>query len=192
MKIPDFLEEHNQGAEKVFGDHAQQMSDSLLYAKLPPKWKRSVNMARLENDSYDKIVAQLKREFELNALEDSDDLPIASMTSSTPKSRTPLSTGQATDNACNYCKEKGHMVKDCKKLKKKKERTPKKANRLRRKSNPECGSCGKTKITPKNDFGEAPVRFSSINLPGLKIHWITIRTRNYKNRNITQPRLAPS
>ena len=37
MKLPDFLEELNQGAEKAFGDHAQKMIDSLLYAKLPPK-----------------------------------------------------------------------------------------------------------------------------------------------------------
>ena len=49
MKLPDFLEELNQGAEKVFGEHAQAMIDSLLYAKLPPKLKRSVNMSRLEN-----------------------------------------------------------------------------------------------------------------------------------------------
>ena len=75
MKLPDFLEELNQGAEKAFGDHAQKMIDSLLYAKLPPKLKRSVNMARLENGSYDEIVAHLERELELNALEESDDLP---------------------------------------------------------------------------------------------------------------------
>ena len=30
MKLPDFLEELNQGAEKAFGDHAQKMIDSLL------------------------------------------------------------------------------------------------------------------------------------------------------------------
>ena len=49
MKLPDFLEELNQGAEKAFGENAKSMIDSLLYAKLPPKLKRSVNMARLEN-----------------------------------------------------------------------------------------------------------------------------------------------
>ena len=49
MKLPDFLEELNQGAEKAFAEHAQAMIDSLLYAKLPPKLKRSINMARLEN-----------------------------------------------------------------------------------------------------------------------------------------------
>ena len=120
MKLPDFLEELNQGAEKAFDDHAQKMIDSLLYAKLPPKLKRSVNMARLENGSYDEIVAHLERELELNALEESDDLPMATMTSASTKPKTPLSTGQMSDITCNYCKEKGHMVKDCEKLKKKK------------------------------------------------------------------------
>ena len=49
MKLPDFLEELNRGPEKAFGEHAQEMIDSLLYAKLPTKLIRSVNMARLEN-----------------------------------------------------------------------------------------------------------------------------------------------
>ena len=143
MKLPDFLEELNQGAEKAFGDHAQKMIDSLLYAKLPPKLKRSVNMARLENGSYDEIVAHLERELELNALEESDDLPMATMTSSSTKPKTPLSTGQMSDITCNYCKEKGHMVKDCEKLKKKKEKDAQQGKSTQKKTYPECGTCGK-------------------------------------------------
>ena len=143
MKLPDFLEELNQGAEKAFGDNAQKMIDSLLYAKLPPKLKRSVNMARLENGSNDEIVAHLERELELNALEESDDLPMATMTSSTTKPKTPLSTGQLSDITCNYCKEKGHMVKDCEKLKKKKEKDAQQGKSTQKKTYPECGTCGK-------------------------------------------------
>ena len=149
MKLPDFLEELNQGAEKALSDHAQKMIDSLLYAKLPPKLKRSVNMARLENGSYDEIVAHLERELELNALEESDDLPMATMTSSSTKPKTPLSTGQLSDITCNYCKEKGHMVKDCEKLKKKKEKDAQQGKSTQKKTYPECGTCGK-----KNHPGE--------------------------------------
>ena len=143
MKLPDFLEKLNQGAEKAFGDNAQKMIDSLLYAKLPPKLKRSVNMARLENGSYDEIVAHLERELELNALEEPDDLPMATMTSSTTKPKTPLSTGQLSDITCNYCKEKGHMVKDREKLKKKKEKEAQQGKSTQKKTYPECGTCGK-------------------------------------------------
>ena len=43
MKLPDFLEELNQGAEKAFGENAKSMIDSLLYAKLPPKLKLNLS-----------------------------------------------------------------------------------------------------------------------------------------------------
>ena len=33
MKLPDFLEKLNQGAEKVFGENPKNMVDNLLYAK---------------------------------------------------------------------------------------------------------------------------------------------------------------
>ena len=114
MKLPDLLlEEINQGAEKAFVENAKSMIDSLLYAKLPPKLKRSVNMARLQNGTYEEIVAHLERELELYALEESDDLPIATMASSSGKTRNLLSTGIDTNknNQCSYC--------NCPKLKKK-------------------------------------------------------------------------
>ena len=62
-------------------------------------------MVRLENGSYDEIVATLERELELNALEP-DDLPMATMTSTTSKPKTPLSTEETPAITCIYCKEK--------------------------------------------------------------------------------------
>ena len=122
MKLFDFLEELNQCAEKAFGENAQHMIDSLLYAKLPPKLKRSVNMARLENGTYEEIVTHLERELELNGLEDSDDLPITTMSvSQTSGSKNLLSQGMETNLECHYCKKPGHLIKDCRKLKKKEE-----------------------------------------------------------------------
>ena len=111
MKLPDFLEELNQEAEKAFGENAQAMIDSLLYAKLPPKLKRSVNMARLENATYEEIVTHLERELELNGLEEGDDIPVPTM-STAPTATRPgtglLSSGIDPGITCNYCKKPGH------------------------------------------------------------------------------------
>ena len=145
MKLPDFLEELNQGAEKAFGENAKSMIDSLLYAKLPPKLKRSVNMARLENGTYEEIVAHLERELELNALEESDDLPMATMASASTSHNNLLSNGINTnkDAQCSYCKATGHYYKNCPKLKKKKEMEDKDGKKPQRPTYPPCDTYGK-------------------------------------------------
>ena len=80
------------------------------------------------------------------------------------------------------------MVKDCEKLKK---------GRTKRKTDSEENltlivESVARKLTLKNDVGKAPVRIASLNVLGVTIHLITIQTRKYKNRNITQHGLAPS
>ena len=146
MKLPDFLEELNQGAEKAFGENAKSMIDSFLYEKLPPKLKPSVNMARLENGTYEEIVAYLVRELEFNALEESDDLPMATMASASTSSNNLLSNGINTDKdaQCSYCKTTGHFYKSCPKLKKKKELEDKNGKKPQRPTYPECPTCKKT------------------------------------------------
>ena len=69
QKLPDFLEELQESAEKAFGDNAHQMIETLLYAKVPPHLKKSINQAYLENGNYEQIVKHLEREMELNGLE---------------------------------------------------------------------------------------------------------------------------
>ena len=69
QKLPDFLEELQESAEKAFGDNAHQMIENLLYAKMPPHLKKSINQAYLKNGTYDQIVKHLEREMELNGLE---------------------------------------------------------------------------------------------------------------------------
>ena len=146
MKLPDFLEELNQGAEKAFGENAQAMIDSLLYAKLPPKLKRSVNMARLENATYEEIVTHLERELELNGLEEGDDIPVPTM-STAPTATRPgtglLSAGIDPKITCNYCKKPGHIKDDCRKLKRKEEQR-RNEGQDNKKEYPKCPTCVKT------------------------------------------------
>ena len=157
MKLPDFLEELNQGAEKAFGENAKSMIDSLLYAKLPPKLKRSVNMAWLENGTYEEIVAHLERELELNALEESDDLPMATMASASTNQSNLLSNGINTnkDAQCSYCKATGHYYKSCPKLKKKKEMEEKDGKNHSVLLTHHVTHAGKRTTQPK-DVGKAP------------------------------------
>ena len=146
MKLPDFLEELNQGAEKAFGENAQAMIDSLLYAKLPPKLKRSVNMARLENATYEEIVTHLERELELNGLEEGDDIAVPTM--STAPTATRLGTGLLSSGidpniTCNYCKKPGHVKDDYRKLKRKEEQR-RNDGQDTKKEYPKCPTCDKT------------------------------------------------
>ena len=80
QKLPDFLEELQESAEKAFGENAHQMIENLLYAKMPPHLKKSINQAYLENGTYDQIVKHLEREMELNGLESDEALVKTQMT----------------------------------------------------------------------------------------------------------------
>ena len=106
--LPDFLEELNECAEKAFGDNAQHMIDSLLYAKLPPHLKRSLNLAYLENGTYDQIVTHLERELELSSLENDGELTTPTMTA-VPSNDNQQNTEQ-TKVVCHYCKRPGHVI----------------------------------------------------------------------------------
>ena len=146
MKLPDFLEELNQRAKKAFEENAKSMIDSLLYAKLPPKVKRSVNMARLENGTYEEIVAHLERELEFNAMEESDDLPISTMASASTSISNLLSNDIDTnkDSQWSYCKATGHFYIRCPKLKKKRKLEDKNGKKPQRPTYPGCPTCKKT------------------------------------------------
>ena len=111
--LPDFLEELNECAERAFGDNAQHMIDSLLYAKLPPHLKRSLNLAHLENGTYDQIVAHLERELKLSGLENDGELTIPTMTT-VPLNDNQQNTEQ-TKVVCHYCKKPGHVIRECRK-----------------------------------------------------------------------------
>ena len=111
--LPDFLEELNECAERESDDNAQHLIDSLLYAKLSPHLKRSLNLAYLEIGTYDQLVAHLERELELSGLENDGELTIPTMTAVPPNDNQ-----QNTEKAkivCYYCRKPGHVIRDCRK-----------------------------------------------------------------------------
>ena len=101
------------------------MIDSLLYAKLPPHLKRSLNLAYLENGTYDQLVTHLGRELELSGLENDGELTIPTMTAVPPNDnqqnteQTKIVCHQQnteqTKIVCHYCKKPGHVIRDCRK-----------------------------------------------------------------------------
>ena len=133
QKLPDFLEELQESAEKAFGDNAQQMIENLLYAKMPPHLKKSINQAYLENGTYDQIVKHLEREMELNGLEADEPSVKTQMIVTKKEQKEEKSTKKQSENSktqtpktvpnktikndqCRYCKETGHMMANCPKL----------------------------------------------------------------------------
>ena len=109
--FPDFLEELNECAETAFGHNAQHMRDSLLYAKLPPHFKRSLSLAYLENGTYDQIVAHLEIELGLSGLENDGELTIPTMTAAPPNDN--QQNTEQTKIVCHYCKKPGHVIRGC-------------------------------------------------------------------------------
>ena len=79
------------------------MIDSLLYAKLPPHLKRSLNLVYLENGTYGQIVAHLKRELELSGLDNDGEMTIPTMTAAPPNDN--QQNIEQTIVLCHYCKK---------------------------------------------------------------------------------------
>ena len=150
--LPDFLEELNECAERAFGDSAQHMIDSLLYAKLPPNLKRSLNLAYLENVTYDQIVAHLERELELSGLENDGELTIRTTTAVPPNDN--QQNTEQTKVVCHYCKKPGHVIRDCRKrMRKEQEQRNDPSNQNIKpptsKSFPPCPHCQRTNHPPE-------------------------------------------
>ena len=75
--------------------------------------KRSPNLAYLENGTYDQIVADLERELELSGSKNDGELTIPTMTAVPPNDNQPIT--EQTKIVCLYCKNPGHVIRDCRK-----------------------------------------------------------------------------
>ena len=142
-------------------------------------------MARLEKGSYDEIVAHLERELELNALEESDDIPMESMTSSTPKTKTVHSKAQMSDITCNYCEKRAIWSRIARNSRRKKRKKPNKANRLRKRLTQNAVLVAKPTI-PKRDAGRMQVRTLNPSAPDQRTRQTMILTLRPPNHTTSQ------
>ena len=150
--LPDFLEELNEYAERAFGDNVQHMIDSLLYAKLPPHLKRSLNLAYLENGTYDQIVAHLERKLELSGLENDGELTIPTKTAVPPNDN--QQNTEQTKVVCHYCKKPSHVIRECRKRMRKEQEqrngpSTQKMKPSTSKPFPPCAHCQRTNHPPE-------------------------------------------
>ena len=150
--LPDFLEELNECAQKAFGDNGQHRIVSLLYAKLPPHLKRSLNLAYLENGTYDQTVAHLERILEPSGLENDGELTIPTMTAVPPNDN--QQNTEQTKVVCHYCENPGHVIRHCRKgMKKEQEQRNHPSSQNTKpstsKSFPPCPHCQRTNHPPE-------------------------------------------
>ena len=75
--------------------------------------KRSLNLAYLENGTYDQIVAHLQKELELSDLENDGELIIPTLTA-VPPNDNQKNTEQAK-TVCHFCKKPNQVIRNCRK-----------------------------------------------------------------------------
>ena len=172
-KLPDFLQELNQGAEKTLGDNAQRMIDSLLYAKLPTKLKRSVNMAGLENVSYNEIVAHLERDSDFNPIKQFTDCQWQQWHPQhlSPKAFSPMEYSMTP--TATIAKKRVIWSRAAKNSKRKRRRCQLKRRHTR------SVELAARQTTPRNDVGKVQVQISNLNILGPKTHRIAIQNQEH-------------
>ena len=118
QKLVDYLDELQKLAKNAFGIAAHAIIEQLIYAKIPPHLKKSINQAHLENGTYKQIVTLLERELELNGLEapDEQQINILSQHATHINADRPKPT-------CHYCKKPRKYRNQCRSLKKQLEQT---------------------------------------------------------------------
>ena len=103
QKIVDLLDELQRLAKGAFGIPAHAIIEQLIYSKMPPHLKKSINQAHLEKGTYEQIVTHLGRELELNVLEAPDELQINTVSHNTVNAN-----ADRTKPTCHDCKKPRH------------------------------------------------------------------------------------
>ena len=93
--------------------------------------------------TYEQIIQHLERELELNGLEGDNNQAITINATQPTYNRPNNQPFDISNIECHYCKEKGHFIRDCIKLKRKRERDQRNnGNPTNRQNYPPCDHCG--------------------------------------------------
>ena len=116
-QLIDFLDELQKLAKDAFGDSAQAIIEQFISAKMPPRVKKSISQAHLENGTYEQIVSHLERELELKDLEAPDEMQIDIVTQQASQQNS-----EKPKPKCHHCKKPGHYRNQCPQLKREKDK----------------------------------------------------------------------
>ena len=117
QKSVDFIDELQKLAINAFGIAAHAIIEQIIYAKMPPHLKKSINQAHMENGTYEQIVTHLEKELELNGLEAPDELQIITVSHNNANTN-----ADRTKPTCHHCKKPRHYRNQCR-LKEQREQT---------------------------------------------------------------------
>ena len=120
QKLVDFLDELQKLAKDAFGRDDHAIIEQFVYAKMPPRLKKSINQANLENDTKEQIVTYLEREVDLIGLEALDELQI--YTVSHNAANTNADRPKPT-SVKNHSEKLGHYRNQCRLLNRQKQQS---------------------------------------------------------------------
>ena len=116
QNLIDYLNELQKLAKDEFGVASHATIEQLIYAKMPPSLKKSINQALLENGTYEQIVSHLERELRLNGLEAPDEIQKNTVTQQASQQNS-----EKSKPICHHCKKPGHYRNQCRQLKREKD-----------------------------------------------------------------------
>ena len=146
----DFLEQYQKLAREAHGEDAPKFIQSSFYAKMPPHLKRVLNQARLENETYDEMVAHLEREMELNGLANPETSSITGINNI--ELQQTEHQPERKKGTCDYCGNQGHFKHQCRKLKNDQRNNTRQGPR---RAISTCETCGKRGHEAKECFSGA-------------------------------------
>ena len=154
QKLIDFLDELQKLAKDAFGVAAQAIIEQLIYAKMPPHLKKSINLAHLENGTYEQIVSHLESDLELNGLEAPDEMQLNTVMQQDTQQNT-----EKPKPTCHHCKKPGHYRNEGRQLKREKDQAQNNTDSAANNKNNIC--CAQTNSNPNH---KAPVANKANNI----------------------------